>query len=141
MPSTRSATFKLLQVVLSYPVLLLGTYPYLLESLPCTLEVMMYAKKLEISLLSSELLFSVPVLTQKQDNPNKVNVNITRWSRGVGYRPDYKSHPNIIHLGNYTACTATKLEWLELIFPLLTWMGKECRRKMIKIWGINTFFF
>ena len=54
---------KLFQVVLSYPVPLLRTYPYLLESLPYTLEVMLYAKKPEISLLGTELLFSVPVLT------------------------------------------------------------------------------
>lgn len=99
---SRSTAFKLLQVVLSYPLPLLRPYPYLLESLPCTLEVLMHVKKPEISLLGSEILFSVPVLTHKQDNPNKENVNTTRWARGVGHRSDYKSYPTVIHLGIYS---------------------------------------
>lgn len=62
----------------------------------------MHVKKPEISLLGSEILFSVPVLTQKQDNLNKENVNTTRWAKGVGHRSDYKSHPTVIHLGIYS---------------------------------------
>lgn len=49
------------------PLLLLGRYPYLLESLPYTLEVVTHTKKPEVS---------------KQSKLKKVN--IIQWVRGVG---------------------------------------------------------
>ena len=55
---------------------------------------------------------SVPVLTQEQDNQNKVNLNRStkiQWARGVGHSSYYKP-PSTIHPGNYMANTAMKLD-------------------------------
>lgn len=56
------------------PLLLLGRYPYLLEGFPCASEVVTHIKKSEASFLRlwNTLEISVPVLTQRQDNQNKI---------------------------------------------------------------------